>query len=129
MPVWSVKFFRDLRSQTPTRLGYISLASEAEVDQLAPRAFDYSRSHLYKIHSVACGNTRSMLAYMSQVSPPLFGALSGSRTWSIVPSALPSPIMPATTYAWRVCDPAVASEYPNITNGPLVRNDANCCAV
>jgi hypothetical protein len=35
MPVWSVKFFRDLRSQIPTRLGYISRASEAEVEQLA----------------------------------------------------------------------------------------------
>jgi hypothetical protein len=35
MPVWSVKFFRDLRSQTPTRLGYISRASEGEVQQLA----------------------------------------------------------------------------------------------
>ena len=35
MPVWSVKFYRDLRSQTPTRLGYISCASEAEVEQLA----------------------------------------------------------------------------------------------
>ena len=35
MPVWTVKFFRDLRSQTPTRLGYISRASEAEVEQLA----------------------------------------------------------------------------------------------
>ena len=35
MPVWTVKFFRDLRSQTPSRLGYISRASEAEVEQLA----------------------------------------------------------------------------------------------
>ena len=35
MPMWSVKFFRDLRSQAPTRLGYISRASEAEVKQLA----------------------------------------------------------------------------------------------
>jgi hypothetical protein len=35
MPMWSVKFFRDLRSQTPTRLGYVSRASEAEVEQLA----------------------------------------------------------------------------------------------
>jgi len=35
MPIWSVKFFRDLRSQTPTRLGYISRASEEEVEQLA----------------------------------------------------------------------------------------------
>jgi hypothetical protein len=35
MPVWSVKFFRDLRSQSPTRLGYISRASEAEVENLA----------------------------------------------------------------------------------------------
>jgi hypothetical protein len=34
MPVWAVKFFRDLRSQTPTRLGYISRASEAEVEAL-----------------------------------------------------------------------------------------------
>ena len=34
MPVWAVKFFRDLRSQTPTRLGYVSRASEAEVKQL-----------------------------------------------------------------------------------------------
>ena len=35
MPVWSVKFFRDLRSLTPTRIGYISRASEAEVEKLA----------------------------------------------------------------------------------------------
>ena len=35
MPVWSLKFFHDLRSQTPTRLGYISRASEAEVERLA----------------------------------------------------------------------------------------------
>jgi hypothetical protein len=35
MPVWSVKFFRDLRSQTPTRLGYVSRGSEEEVEQLA----------------------------------------------------------------------------------------------
>jgi hypothetical protein len=35
MPVWSLKFFHDLRSQTPTRLGYISRASEAEVEKLA----------------------------------------------------------------------------------------------
>jgi len=35
MPVWSVKFFRDLRSQAPTRIGYISRASEAEVEKLA----------------------------------------------------------------------------------------------
>jgi hypothetical protein len=34
LPVWSVKFFRDLRSQTPTRLGYVSRASEAEVERL-----------------------------------------------------------------------------------------------
>ena len=35
MPVWAVKFFRDLRSQAPTRIGYISRASEAEVERLA----------------------------------------------------------------------------------------------
>ena len=35
VPVWSVKFFRDLRSLTPTRLAYISRASEAEVAQRA----------------------------------------------------------------------------------------------
>jgi hypothetical protein len=35
MPVWSLKFFRDLRSQAPTRPGYISRASEAEATQLA----------------------------------------------------------------------------------------------
>jgi hypothetical protein len=35
MPVWSVKFFRDLRSLTPTRIAYISRASEAEVAQRA----------------------------------------------------------------------------------------------
>jgi len=29
--VWIVKFFPDLRSQTPTRIAYISRASEAEV--------------------------------------------------------------------------------------------------
>ena len=40
MPIWSVKFFRDLRSQTPTRLGYISRASEAEVEQLALERMD-----------------------------------------------------------------------------------------
>jgi hypothetical protein len=33
MPVWSVKFFRDLRSLTPTRMAYISRASEEEVSQ------------------------------------------------------------------------------------------------
>jgi hypothetical protein len=37
VPVWSVKFFRDLRSLTPTRLAYISRFSEAEVAQRAPR--------------------------------------------------------------------------------------------
>jgi hypothetical protein len=37
LPVWSVKFFRDLRSLTPTRIAYISRASEAEVAQ---RAFE-----------------------------------------------------------------------------------------
>ena len=31
VPVWSVKFFHDLRSLTPTRLAYISRASEEEV--------------------------------------------------------------------------------------------------
>ena len=31
LPVWSVKFFRDLRSLTPTRMAYISRASEEEV--------------------------------------------------------------------------------------------------
>jgi len=36
-PVWSVKFFRDLRSLTPTRMAYISRASEEEVAQ---RAFE-----------------------------------------------------------------------------------------
>ena len=35
MPVWSVKFFRDLRSLTPTRMAYISRASEKEVAQRA----------------------------------------------------------------------------------------------
>jgi len=35
MPVWSLKFYRDLRSQTPTRLGYVSRAFEEEVEQLA----------------------------------------------------------------------------------------------
>ena len=35
VPVWSVKFFRDLRSLTPTRLAYISRSSEAEVAQRA----------------------------------------------------------------------------------------------
>jgi hypothetical protein len=35
MPVWSVKFFRDLRSQSPTRLGYVSRPSEAEIEKLA----------------------------------------------------------------------------------------------
>ena len=36
VPVWSVKFFRDLRSLTPTRLAYISRSSEEEVAQRAP---------------------------------------------------------------------------------------------
>jgi len=35
MTVWSVKFFRDLRSLTPTRMAYISRASEEEVAQRA----------------------------------------------------------------------------------------------
>ena len=35
MPIWSVKFFRDLRSLAPTRIGYISRASETEVENLA----------------------------------------------------------------------------------------------
>jgi hypothetical protein len=35
VPVWSVKFFRDLRSLTPTRLAYISRSSEADVAQRA----------------------------------------------------------------------------------------------
>jgi hypothetical protein len=35
VPVWSVKFFRDLRSLTPTLLAYISRSSEAEVAQRA----------------------------------------------------------------------------------------------
>src|SRR5215471_21736719 len=35
MPVWSVKFFRDLRSQAPARIGYVSRGSEAEVEKLA----------------------------------------------------------------------------------------------
>ena len=35
MPVWSVKFFRDLRSLTPARIAYISRASEEEVAQRA----------------------------------------------------------------------------------------------
>ena len=33
--VWSVKFFGDLRSLTPTRLAYISRSSETEVAQRA----------------------------------------------------------------------------------------------
>ena len=33
--VWSVKFFRDLRSLTPTRLAYISRSCEADVAQRA----------------------------------------------------------------------------------------------
>ena len=37
VPVWSVKFFRDLRSLTRTRLAYISRSSETEV---APRALE-----------------------------------------------------------------------------------------
>jgi hypothetical protein len=35
LPIWSVKFFRDLRGLTPARIGYISRRSEAEVEQLA----------------------------------------------------------------------------------------------
>ena len=37
VPVWRVKFFRDLRSLTPTRIAYISRASEVEV---AERAYE-----------------------------------------------------------------------------------------
>ena len=37
MPVWSVKFFPDLRGLTPTRIAYISRSSEEEV---ARRAFE-----------------------------------------------------------------------------------------
>ena len=33
VPVWSVKFFRDLTGLTPTRMAYISRASEDEVPQ------------------------------------------------------------------------------------------------
>ena len=33
VPVWSVKFFRDLTGLTPTRMAYISRASEDEVAQ------------------------------------------------------------------------------------------------
>ena len=33
MSVWTVKFFRDLRSLTPTRLAYISRSCEAEAAQ------------------------------------------------------------------------------------------------
>ena len=35
VPLWSVKFFRDLRSLTRTRLAYISRSSETEVAQRA----------------------------------------------------------------------------------------------
>ena len=35
LPVWSVKFFRDLRSLTRARIGYMSRASEEEVEKLA----------------------------------------------------------------------------------------------
>ena len=35
VPVWNVKFLRDLRSLTPTRIAYISRASEEEVAQRA----------------------------------------------------------------------------------------------
>jgi hypothetical protein len=35
VPVWSVKFFSDLRGLTPTRLTYISRSTEAEVAQRA----------------------------------------------------------------------------------------------
>jgi hypothetical protein len=38
--VWSVKFFNDLRSLTPTRLAYISRSSEAEVAQRAAECID-----------------------------------------------------------------------------------------
>jgi len=43
VPVWSVKFFRDLRSLTPTRLAYISRSSEAEVAQRAPNAWQMKK--------------------------------------------------------------------------------------
>ena len=33
VPVWSVKFFRDLRSLTPARMAYIPRASKDEVAQ------------------------------------------------------------------------------------------------
>jgi hypothetical protein len=33
VPVWSVKFFRDLTGLTPTRMAYISRASEDEIAQ------------------------------------------------------------------------------------------------
>ena len=35
VPVWSLKFFHDLRSLTPSRLAYISRSSEAEVAKRA----------------------------------------------------------------------------------------------
>ena len=35
MPVWSVKFFRDLRSLTPVRMAYISRACEEEAAKRA----------------------------------------------------------------------------------------------
>jgi len=35
VPVWSVKFFSDLRSPTPTRLAHISRSSEADVAERA----------------------------------------------------------------------------------------------
>ena len=35
MPVWSVKFFRDLRSLSPTRMAYVSRTSEEEVARRA----------------------------------------------------------------------------------------------
>jgi len=35
VPVWSVKFFRDLRSLSPTRMAYVSRTSEEEVARRA----------------------------------------------------------------------------------------------
>jgi hypothetical protein len=51
MPVWSVKFFRDLRSLTPTRTAYISRASEAEVAKRAAECMadnEAARAEIYR---------------------------------------------------------------------------------
>ena len=60
VPVSSVKFFRDLRSLTPTRLAYISRCSEAEVAQRALECMADKRRLASRF--VASSSTRPILA-------------------------------------------------------------------